>query len=766
MLKEYNVNEEKKLQNLWEKEKIYALKNTSRIFSIDTPPPYPSGSPWHIGAAAHYSQIDMIARTARMQGFDVSFPIGFDRNGLPVEKYTEKKYKIRMHLTNRERFVELCSKALDSLELEMLRIMKGMGMSCNFENYYRTDSADYRTLTQTTFIELWKKNLIYEATRPNNYCIDCGTTIADAEIIYEELQTELVYVKFRIKETGKDVIIATTRPELLCACQLVIFNPHDERYKEIEGKHIILPLYNREVKIERHQYAKQEFGTGMAMICSYGDYSDVRLFRELKLTEIVAINREGKMTKEAGKYGGLKIKDARKKIIEDLEKKGFLEKKENIKHRTPVCERCNMPIEIIPMSEFYLKQLDFKKKILEFSRKLKFMPERHRQLLIDWVNSVSIDWPISRRRYYGTEIPLWYCKKCHKPMLPKPGRYYQPWKQKFNGKCSCGSTEFIGEERTFDTWMDSSISALYVSKYKKDDKFFRIAFPCNIRPQGKEIIRTWLYYSLLRCFQLTGKCAFQNAWIMGWGVDEKGEKMSKSRGNVIDPIPLIEKYGGDAFRFWAASETSLGSDFRCSEARIQGASKFLNKLWNVAKFISSFEKISENEKIKLENLDEWIISELNRMIEECMKGYKQFNFFIPSNEIRNFVWNIFAPHYLELIKARAYAKNKSALFTLHHCLQKILILFAPVCPFMTDYIFRNLYGKSVNEEKFPFSLKGKKMPFSTAELCELNSVIWKFKKDKGLSLKEEILEFSIPKKFKIIEQDLKETHKIKKILWT
>jgi len=435
MDKRFSKEIEKKIRKGWDRKNIYKFNIRSKkpIFSIDTPPPYPSGKPWHIGAAAHYSQIDMIARAARMMGNEVYFPIGIDRNCLPVELYTEKKYKIDIRKISREKFIKYCQKALDDLEDEMINIMKDMGMSGDFKKYYRTDSLDYRKLTQTTFIELWKKDLIYEATRPNNYCIGCNTTIADAEIIYKELPTELIYVKF--KHDKKDLIVATTRPELLCSCDAVLYNPKDDRYKGLKGK-IKIPLYNREVSLIPHASAKPEFGSGLLMVCSYGDYEDVRIFRDLKLKERIAIDEKGLMTKSSGKYTGMSILEARKEIINDLEKNNLITKKEKIVHRTPTCERSGDPIEIISMKEYYLRQMKFLPTIKKYANKLKFLPNFNRQILLNWIKSITMDWPISRRRIYGTEIPLWYCRKCKKIILPKPGKYYQPWKEKI--KCRCG----------------------------------------------------------------------------------------------------------------------------------------------------------------------------------------------------------------------------------------------------------------------------------------------------------------------------------------
>jgi len=766
--KRWNPDLEKKIRKIWDKKKIYAFnrKTKKKIFTIDTPPPYPSGRPWHIGAAAHYSQIDMIARTARMMGFEVFFPIGIDRNGLPVECYTEKKYKISMHETPREKFIDRCIHALDDLEAEMIQIMKMMGLSGDFDNYYRTDSKEYRALTQATFIKLWNRRLIYEDTRPNNYCIDCGTTIADAEIEYEELPTELIYIRFKLKETGKDIIIATTRPELLCSCAAIIYNPGDKRYKGLEGKHAIVPIFELETPISTHPYAKEEFGTGLVMICSYGDYSDVRLFRELKLKEIIAITPEGKMGKNAGKYAGLLIEDARNKIIQDLDNAGLIQKREKITHRTPLCYRSKTPIEIIPMKEYYLKQLDFIPELKRIAKKMKFFPDRHRQILLDWINSLSIDWPISRRRYYGTEIPIWYCKDCGEACLPKPGKYYQPWKDKppFKRCPHCKSDKgFEGETRTFDTWMDSSISPLFIARYQKDDDFFKKTFPSGIRPQAKDIIRTWLHYTILRCYQLTKKPAFERAWIMGYGVDEEGKRMSKSKGNVVDPIPILEKYGGDIFRFWNAAEAGLGSDFRYSHDRIEGSSKFLTKLWNISRFISMF---PEPKKAELTATDKWMLSELNELIKKCTKGYDKFDFFIPANVIREFTWNLFASHYIEIIKSRAYGEGfkekeqKAAWYTLHLILKNLLRLFAPIAPYMTDYIWRELYGKgSIHKELFPKSEWKYRFNELTDEMIEFNMKIWKIKKDKGLSLKSE-MKAKIPNNLKPFEKDLKKMHNL------
>lgn len=761
----WNPELEKKILKLWADEKIYEFIPAENNFTIDTPPPYPSGRPWHIGAAAHYSQIDMIARTARMAGKNVYFPIGIDRNGLPVEMYTEKKHNIRMRETERGEFLKLCREALDDLESEMILIMKNLGISGDFSNYYRTDSEEYRSLTQATFIELWKKGQVYLANRPNNYDWVTGTTIADAEITYEDLPTKLVYMKFQIKDTNKEIIIASTRPELLCACKTIIVNPEDERYVEYIGKKIIVPITNTEVELKTHHSAKQEFGSGAVMVCSYGDHNDVAIFRELELKEIVAIGLDGKMTEHAGEYAGLKPKQARIKIIEDLGNKGYIEKIEEIVHRTPISERSKNPIEIIPMEEYYLKQKESLQKMKKLGNEIRFYPTMHKQILMNWLESINIDWPISRRRYYGTEIPIWYCKNCSEPHVPEPGRYYKPWLEKcpISHCIKCKTSEFVGEERTFDTWMDSSVSPLFVTKFYKDHEFFNKVYPTTIRPQAKDIVRTWLYYTLLRCEQLTGKKPWSEAWIMGYGLDEKGMKMSKSKGNAIDPLPVIEKLGADTFRFWSASEINHGYDFRCNEQKIESTKKFLSKLWNVSRFLSSFSVIEERTPT---STDEWILSELDNLIKECKKGYDEYNFFIPAIAIREFTWNLFAAHYIEMVKARAYgigfsdAERDSAIYTLHKILSTILKLLAPITPFITEYLWKVLYSsESIHKQLQVESFSEKDVSKITKEIVDFNSKVWGEKKTKNLSLKDSI-KAEIPVSLQPFKDDLKSMHNL------
>ena len=768
---------EETIREKWRKEKAFGFNPRSRkpVFSIDTPPPYVN-TPVHIGHAVTYTIMDMIARYKRMCGLEVLFPIGLDRNGLPIEMAAEKKYNVNMAKMEREKFIELCKKLLEESSAESLETFYKLGHSYNSwdvgdkaGDMYHTDSEEYRTLTQDTFIDLWNKGLIYEDERLNNFCPGCQTTLADAEVQRKDVETSLAFVKFRVKEAGKSVVIATTRPELLCTAALLIFNPKDERYKNLKGKTAITPIFGREVKIAEDGEADPDFGTGIAfMSASAGDQDAVRFLRKRNIRPEQAVGTDGRMLKVGGPLGGMKTKEARKKIISLLKEGGFLEKEERFMHSVPICERSKDEIEFISMPEYYLKQIDFKEQVKDIGNKINFFAPASRQILMDWINSLSIDWPISRRRYYATEIPLWYCKKCMEAIVPPKGKYWRPWKEKPPRACKCGSREFEPETRVFDTWFDSSVSPLHILKFN-DKEFFGKAFPCSLRPQGKEIVRTWLYYTLLRIYQITKKPAFRDAWIHFHVLDDKGVKMSKSLGNVIDPHDVIEKFGAEPFRIWCALEGDISQDdIRCSFQRIEGASKFLTKLWNVARFISMFEHPKEH---KLLETDKWILSELSGLIKYAKERYELFDFHGPAARIKHFIWETFASHYIELVKTRAYnSENRfsseeqaGAVWTLYEVLEKTLVLLSPIACFAAHRIYSDVFGKEIEKVGFPIADRAYKLGFTTEDIESVNSAIWKEKKDRGLSLKTKVKRAVIPEKLRPLEKDLIEGHCIERL---
>src|SRR3989344_6090979 len=434
-IKNWSPEIENQITEEWKNSEQFNIseKTNKKIYSIDTPPQY-INSPIHMGHAVTYCYMDFFARYKRMKGFDVIFPLGLDRNGLPIEMGAEKKYNISAFKMPREEFLSYCEKLLKETSAESIDSFAKLGISFtsykksnNLGAIYHTDSPEYRNLTQSTFIDLYKKGLIYEDSRINNWDSKLQTTVADAEIDYKEITSTFNYVKWKVKETKEEIIIATTRPELICTCGMIIFHPSDKRYKHLENKHAISPIFNQEIKIKAHPFANPEKGSGMVMMCAGGDLTDNQFFREQKIKPKIAINVYGKMNEVAGPLKDLKVKEAREKIISLLKEKNLLAKQEQIMHRTPVSERSEAEIEFIEMPELYLKQLQFLKELKKISNNINFYPSESKKILDNWIDSVSIDWPISRRRFYATPIPLWYSEDLIS--IPPAGKYYQPWKE-------------------------------------------------------------------------------------------------------------------------------------------------------------------------------------------------------------------------------------------------------------------------------------------------------------------------------------------------
>lgn len=829
--KRWDVRKERKIIDFWARNEVfkYQINPSKSNYIIDTPPPYVSGRA-HLGFAVHYAQIDMIARYYRMMGHNVIFPGCTDRNGLPIEVKVEQKLGKSMHEMDREEFLQICKKELDKAEENTIQVMKWMGLSCNTfygspEIYYQTDSPHYRYNTQRTFCRAWYDGLIFSDSRPNNWCIDCGTTIADAEIEYRNDHSYLHQIKFQVESSDETIIIATTRPELIATCELVIFHPSDTRYAHLEGKNAITPLFNKVVPIRIHIEADPEYGTGIMMICAYGDKSDVKILQEFGITNPqTMIDPNGQVNELAGKFQGLTIKEAQEAVLKDLKSNGFLIASEETFRRVPICWRSKTPIEIIAMNEYYMKQLEMLDDIKKISNKMEFYPKSSKIILDNWINALNMDWAISRRRFYGTSIPIWYCSKCNSPNVPKESeldRYYEAWKESSPAaSCShCGSSleTAIGETRTFDTWFDSSISELIACNFgniffgSEKEEFFENNFPCSIRPQAKDIVRTWLYYTILRSYHLFKSPPFNQVWISGLILDPYGGKMSKSTGNSVDPLIFLQPwdlpkdtpgtlkpernswktiaeketaakfhdkngkphlyYGADSVRLTSCLQGSHGSDIRFSLSKLDGNSKFITKLWNIARFISIFPV--EDPPELLFPTDQWILTSLDALVRRCRNGYAQLDFSIPSENIYNWVWNIFAPHYIELVKSRAYKQDEifkneaqSARYCLHYVLQQILKLLAPITPFITESIYQSLYqpSNSIHQELLPKPIQDKidEDP-RTYELIKLNSFIWKTKKDRNLSLKAPLTKVYIPKTLEEFIPDLREMHRIKTV---
>jgi valyl-tRNA synthetase len=781
-IKNWNTEIEKNITDYWKNKNLFQFdpKTKKKIYSIDTPPPYVN-TPVHIGHATTYTYMDFFARYKRMKGYEVLFPLGLDRNGLPIELGAEKKFNVSPFKISREQFIEYCKKLLQEASEESIDSFARLGHS--YSSYkkgnkigeiYYTDSPEYRKLTQDTFIDLFHKNLIYEDERINNWDTKLQTTVADSEIEYKEIPSTFNHVEWKIKDSKEKIIIATTRPELLCTCAMVIYNPEDKRYKHLKGKKAIVPIFNHEVVIQEHPSAQIDKGTGLVMMCSAGDITDIQFFREMNLKPKIAINKDGKMNDFAGQFKGLKVKEAREKIIEELQKNNLIVKQDKIMHRTPVSERTGAEIEFIEMPEYYLKQIEFLPKLKKLVNEIDFYPKESKNILISWINSISIDWPISRRRFYATPIPLW--KSEDLIAIPEKGKYHEPIKDHVpsnatvfkNGKKIGKISDFkdkiwIGEDRVFDTWFDSSISELNMIQYPST--FSEKAYPISLRPQGKEIVRTWLYYTLLRGYLETGKLPFKEVWIHQHILDSQGRKMSKSLGNGIDPQDIIKTHGAEAFRLWAALEGNLAEqDLKCSMDRIGAETKTINKLINLARFVTQFKK---PKKVKLTDLDKVFIDYIDQESKLIDKDYELYNFHTPAESLRKFLWDTFASHYVEIIKSRTYNEKKefseeeqeSAKYTLYYLLEKLIILLYPIIPQVTSVIGNEL-KLSLHGIEFPIGKINENAKSIIEEIMSFNRETWKQKKDKNISLKEPISGIIIPKTLTKFEKDLKACHNL------
>jgi len=772
----------------------YGFKPESgkEIFVIDTPPPYPSGT-WHIGAVAQYSMIDVIARSQRLLGKEVYFPWGVDRNGINIEFTVERITGRKMKTYDRAEFIQLCKETIETYTQAMRDTAARVGLSCDFAREYLTDAPDYRSVTQAIFVELLKRGEIVEDLRPNIYDPIEGTTIAEAEVERTTKMGKLIDVRWSTQD-GETVIISTTRPELICACGVVVVHPDDERYQHLVGKRINLPLEtsDRETSVEimTHTSVKSEFGSGVLMVCSFGDQNDVVVFRELGLKPFAAIDLDGCMTKIAGPLAGMKVYAARKAAIEQLERANLIEKIETREQEVPISERGKNPVEIILLKEWYVRQTHMQERMKELIEEIEFHPPRNRQFLIDWMDNVSIDWPISRRRWYHTEIPIWYSENGEMIIVPPAGTYVQPWceqppegSQVLNrenrevlgdyAQLRSELGQLRGEEKVFDTWMDSSNSNLFVSGYLNQPEIFDRAFPTALRPQGKEIVRTWLYYTLLKSALLLDKPGFKHVWIDGLGMDPWGRKMSKSLGNGIDADSVLEcgaggktgswkvrgpkktinlranKIGSECFRLWKACDAQVGDDFHINPEEIEKRYfGVLTKMFNVARFASMFPTPDELDTMPddLAIEDRWILSEFAKMMATVKKAWSDIDIYRATQAIKTFATGILPSHWLEMAKSRLYADDVGAAWTIHRIVRDLMSAFSPVCPFFSHHISTTLYGNSaVDVRSFPTILQIEGGLTSLSEsLKNFNSMVWKAKKDQGLSLKSGITGIELP----------------------
>lgn len=704
----------------WKEDNTYKFDKTrDRIdtFAIDTPPPTVSGS-LHIGHIMSYTQADILARYQRMTGKTVFFPIGWDDNGLPTERRVQNYFNIKCdteipyikdfnpihkdkfdepqkHIS-RKNFIEVCQGLIEKDEVVFESVFRKMGFSYDWDLKYSTISKTAIEVAQKNFIELYKSGNAFIKSSPTMWDITFGTAVAQAEIEDKTINGYFHDIKFTT-EDGFEFIISTTRPEYLPTCIAIVTNPNDDRYKHLIGKTAITPLFNTKVKIFGDIHADSEKGTGIMMVCTFGDNEDVKFWKANNLPLRQIINKDGKITetdflknnKFYDELIGLTIKVARKKIVEQLKENGYLMSEPRlISHSVKFYEKGDEPIEIITSRQWFIKLLDKKEKLKEMGNKVDWFPEHMGLRLQNWIDGLNQDWAISRQRFFGVPFPVWYRLDKDKnpiyeepiisnklpcdPTIDFPEGFSEDQRGKENG--------FIAECDVMDTWAISSLTPKIAEKiaYKEIGIF-------DARPQAHDIIRTWAFYTIAQSLLSKNTIPWKQAWISGFVLDPDRKKMSKSKGNVITPDQILSKYGSDAVRLWAASG-KFGTDSTADEKFMDQKRKLVMKFYNASKFVFNFKEKLDKQEIYNE-VDLAFISKLKKAIFDCDKAFNENDYTGALNLTEKIFWD-FCDNYIEIVKTRAYSGDISALSSLRFLIIVFCAMFAPFIPFITEEIWQ------------------------------------------------------------------------------
>ncbi|HUU76611.1 MAG TPA: valine--tRNA ligase [Methanoregulaceae archaeon] len=731
--KTYDFTEvEQRWQKTWRDEDNYFdLESDKPRFIIDTPPPYPTGN-FHIGNAFNWCYIDFIARYRRMQGYNVMFPQGWDCHGLPTEVKVEEIHGITKNDVPREEFRRMC-RELTLANIEKMRgTLRRMGFSIDWSNEYITMLPRYFGKTQASFLKMLKSGYIYQSEHPVNFCTRCETAIAFAEVSYEPRETTLNYFDF------DGVEIATTRPELLSACVAVAVYPDDERYSEIRGKRLKVPLFGHTVPVIVDGAVDPEFGSGAVMICTFGDKQDVHWWKQHSLELRKAIDRKGRMTPIAGKYAGLTTSECRKAILLDMKDENILKSSEPLEQRVGTCWRCKTPIEIMSERQWFVRiQPD---EIMKAAHEIHWYPEHMFLRMENWVSQMEWDWCISRQRIFATPIPVWFCRKCGELIIPDESDLpIDPTVDRPDLPCpKCGSIDISGEEDVLDTWMDSSISVLNVTGWEGGG--IPPLFPAQLRPQGHDIIRTWAFYTILRSVALTGQKPWDEILINGMVLGEDGFKMSKSRGNIISPEDISSQHGADALRQWAAAGAATGSDIMFNWNDVVAASRFQTKLWNIARFVLiQLNRKEYDHEGPIEAIaDRWLMCRLSTTVDEVTRAMDNCQFDRGLKAIREFSWDVLADNYIELSKGRLYSDNEErdgACHALTTALDVLCRLMAPFAPHFAEEIYSYLGLGSVHAAGWPECAPADLPALTEGDLLvKVVAEVRRYKHERGMAL--------------------------------
>ena len=816
----------------WDSSATYSFDKSAakaNIYSIDTPPPTVSGS-LHVGHVFSYTHTDLIARYQRMLGKEVYYPMGWDDNGLPTERRVQNFYGVRCDPTlayqkdfvppfeggdgksskaadqipiSRRNFIELCEKLTLEDEKHFEALWRQLGLSIDWSQTYQTISPDAQAVSQKAFLNNLSRGEAYQAMAPTLWDVTFRTAVAQAEL--EDRDQPGAYHRIGFDGPDGKIFIETTRPELIPACVALVAHPDDERYQPMFGKTVKTPLFGVEVPVLAHHLAQKDKGSGIAMICTFGDVTDVIWWRELDLPNRAILGWDGRIVSEApevisdakgkevfAQLAGKTVFSAKQTIVELLQASGdMVGEPKPITHPVKFFEKGDKPLEIVSTRQWYIRNGGrdqvLREKLIELGKALKFHPDFMRVRFENWVNGLTGDWLISRQRFFGVPIPVWY--QLDADGNPDFEKVITPDVQSLpvdpSSQCPAGFTEdqrgkpngFIGEVDIMDTWATSSLTPQLAGGWISDPEKYAKVFPFDLRPQGQDIIRTWLFSTVLRSFQEEGVLPWSDAALSGWILDPDRKKMSKSKGNVVVPNDLLDEHGSDAVRYWASS-ARLGTDAAFDVGQMKVGRRLAIKVLNAAKFVLSFEATS-NAKEVTEPIDRAMLSALSEVVAQAGKAFESYDHTKALELTETFFWN-FTDDYLELVKERAYGQDTSpeaqasAVLALRIALHIQLRLLAPFIPFATEEAWNWWQEGSIHRTTWPLAseLEGFTQGQSASMLKTASDALMgvrKAKSDQQLSMKAEITSLTISapedklQELKQLESDLRSVGKIEKI---
>lgn len=715
---------EDKLYKEWEEKGYFkpSMDKSKESYCITMPPPNVTGK-LHMGHALDGTIQDILIRFKRMQGYNTLWLPGSDHASISTEMKVVEKLKNEgktKQEIGREKFLEEAWEWTKLYGGTIQEQQKKLGCSCDWDRRRFTLDEGLSEAVLEQFVDLYNKGLIYKGTRMINYCPNCKTSISDAEVEYKEEASHLWHIRYKISgEEDRYIIVATTRPETMLGDTAVAVHPDDERYKDLVGKKCILPIMNKEIPIIADEFVEKEFGTGCVKITPAHDMNDYQAGIRHNLEIIEVFDENYKMGNLVPEYKGMDLLEARKKIVEKLKEIGALIKEEEYTHNVGKCERCKTTIEPKISEQWFVSMKDLAKKAADSVRnnEAKFIPQKYEKQYFNWLDNIQ-DWCISRQLWWGHQIPAYYCEECGHINVAK----------KAPEKCEkCGSTKLHQDEDTLDTWFSSALwpfSTLGWPNTETED--YKTFYPSNVLVTGFDIITFWVSRMMSQGIEFTGKAPFKDILIHGMVRDSQGRKMSKTLGNGIDPIEIIDKYGADSLRFAVISGTTMGNDIRYMPEKLEQASNFANKIWNATKFITNNEVKEEDiikfheevynketkkynsELLKIE--DKWIISKLETLIEEVTNNLENYDLGVALDKVYNFIWNEFCDWYIEMVKPRLYSEDYNekvkVCYVLDYIFGMSMKLLHPFMPFVTTEIYRNLVkynDKDLMISKWPYA---------------------------------------------------------------